>query len=68
MACMDCAAPEQKVMYAILIIGREGSGKSWLGKFMERLFGADNVVLISEEDAVTGIFNGFSETSGSVPA
>jgi hypothetical protein len=52
--------PEQKVMYAILIIGREGSGKSWLGTLMERLFGADNVVLITEENAVTGIFNGFS--------
>ena len=48
-------------MYAILIIGRGGTGKSWLGKLMERLFGADNVVLISEEDVVTCTFNGFSE-------
>ena len=53
--------PEEKVMYAILIIGRGGTGKSWLGKVMERLFGADNVVLISEENVVTGIFNGFSQ-------
>lgn len=53
--------PEQKAMYAILMIGRGGTGKSWLGKLMERLFGADNVVLISEEDVVTSTFNGFSE-------
>lgn len=53
--------PDQKAMYAILIIGRGGTGKSWLGKLMERLFGADNVVLISEEEVVTSTFNGFSE-------
>jgi hypothetical protein len=48
-------------MYAILIVGRGGTGKSWLGKLMERIFGADNVVLISEENVVTGMFNGFSQ-------
>jgi hypothetical protein len=53
--------PERKVMYAILIVGRGGTGKSWLGKLMERIFGAGNVVLISEEDVVTSTFNGFSE-------
>lgn len=53
--------PEQKVQYAVLIVGRGGTGKSWLGKVMERIFGADNVVLISEEDALTSTFNGFSE-------
>lgn len=53
--------PDQKVQYAILIVGRGGTGKSWLGKLMERIFGADNVVLISEEDVVTSTFNGFSE-------
>ena len=53
--------PDEKVMYAILIIGRGGTGKSWIGKLMERIFGADNVVLISEENVVTGIFNGFSQ-------
>lgn len=53
--------PDQKVQYAILIVGRGGTGKSWLGMVMERLFGADNVVLISEEDVVTSTFNGFSE-------
>ncbi len=53
--------PEQKVMFAILIIGREGSGKSWIGTLMERLFGKGNVVLISEDNAITGIFNSFAE-------
>jgi hypothetical protein len=53
--------PDQKVMYAVLIVGKGGTGKSWLGKLMERIFGEDNVVLISEEDAVTSTFNGFSE-------
>jgi len=53
--------PEQKVMFAILIIGRGGTGKSWIGKLIELIFGADNVVLISEEDTVTSTFNGFSE-------
>lgn len=53
--------PDQKVMWAILIVGRGGTGKSWIGKVMERIFGADNAVLISEEDALTSTFNGFSE-------
>jgi uncharacterized protein DUF5906 len=53
--------PDEKVMYAILIVGRGGTGKSWLGTLMERIFGADNVVLISEDNMVTGIFNSFSQ-------
>jgi hypothetical protein len=53
--------PDQKVMWAILIIGREGSGKSWLGVLMERLFGATNVALITEENAVIDKFNSFAE-------
>ncbi len=53
--------PDQKVMFAVLMVGRGGTGKSWLGKLMERIFGADNVVLLSEESAVTEMFNGFSE-------
>lgn len=53
--------PDEKVMWALLMIGRGGTGKSWLGKLMERIFGRDNVVLISEEDVVTSTFNGFSE-------
>jgi hypothetical protein len=53
--------PEQKVMFAILIIGRSGTGKSWLGKLMERIFGADSVVLISQDDMITEKFNAFYE-------
>lgn len=53
--------PDEKVMWAILIIGLGGTGKSWLGYLMERIFGKDNVVLLSEESAATEMFNGFSE-------
>jgi len=53
--------PEQKVMWAILLVGRGGTGKSWIGKLMERILGAMNVVLVSQEDAILSTFNGFSE-------
>ena len=53
--------PDEKVQFAILIVGRGGTGKSWLGTLMERIFGEDNVVLISEDNMVTGIFNSFSQ-------
>ncbi|HUI12976.1 MAG TPA: primase-helicase family protein [Xanthobacteraceae bacterium] len=53
--------PDQKVMFAILIVGRGGTGKSWLGKVMQRLFGKDNVVMLEKEDALKEIYNGFSE-------
>jgi hypothetical protein len=53
--------PEQKIMWALLIVGRGGTGKSFVGRLMERLLGAENVALISEEDTVTSTFNGFSE-------
>lgn len=53
--------PTNKIQWAILIVGKGGTGKSWLGYVMERIFGKGNVVLIAEDDAVTGTFNGFSE-------
>ena len=53
--------PDKKIMFAILIVGREGTGKSWLGLLLEKILGRSNVVLVQSEDAATSTFNGFSE-------
>lgn len=53
--------PDQKIMFAVLIVGRGGTGKSWIGYLLEKILGKENVVLLRSEDAATEKFNGFSE-------
>jgi hypothetical protein len=53
--------PDQKIMFAVLIVGRGGTGKSWIGYLLEKILGKENVVLLRSEDAAIEKFNGFSE-------
>ncbi len=36
--------PAEKINFALLVRGRQGTGKSWLGLLMERIIGSPNVV------------------------
>ena len=36
--------PAQKIHFALLVCGSQGTGKSWIGNLMERIIGRPNVV------------------------
>jgi hypothetical protein len=52
--------PTLKIMFALLIVGEGGTGKSWLGYMLQVLFGDQNVAMVESEDAVTDTFNGWT--------
>jgi hypothetical protein len=49
--------PQDKMTFALLIVGRRGVGKSWLSKFFQALFGAHNVLVIERGARVADRFN-----------
>lgn len=53
--------PDKKLMFALLIVGRGGTGKSWLGKLFEIMFGIDNVSKLEKDDPLLEQFNGYAE-------
>jgi hypothetical protein len=53
--------PEEKMQFALLIIGKKGTGKSWLSKFLEALFGAHNVYVLEKGERITSNFNRLEE-------
>ena len=53
--------PDQKIMYAVLIVGLERTGKSWLGYMLRKLLGDSNVAMVGDEDPVGDTFNGWTE-------
>lgn len=53
--------PDQKIMFAVLIVGYEGTGKSWLGYMLRKLFGDSNVAMVENEDPIGDTFNGWTE-------
>ncbi len=53
--------PDQKIMYAVLIVGLERTGKSWVGYMLRKLLGDSNVAMVGDEDPVGDTFNGWTE-------
>ena len=53
--------PDQKIMYAVLIVGLERTGKSWLGYMLRKMLGFDNVAMVGDEDPIGDTFNGWTE-------
>jgi hypothetical protein len=49
--------PDKKMTFALLILGRRGTGKSWLSTFLQALFGAHNVLVIERGAKVADRFN-----------
>lgn len=49
--------PDKKMKFALLIIGKKGTGKSWLSSFFEALFGAHNVYVLEKGSRITKDFN-----------
>jgi len=49
--------PQDKMTFALLIVGRKGTGKSWLASFFQALFGAHNVLVIERGARVADRFN-----------
>ena len=49
--------PQDKMTFALLIVGRRGVGKSWLASFFQALFGAHNVLVIERGAKVADRFN-----------
>ncbi len=54
--------PAEKVHFALLICGAQGTGKSWIGRLMERIVGSRNVVRPSN-DEVTSRWTSWMEGS-----
>lgn len=46
-------SPGQKVHYALLIRGGQGTGKSWIGRMMTAIIGAPNVVFPSNDEVLS---------------
>jgi hypothetical protein len=53
--------PEEKIMWAVLIVGLEGTGKSWLGYMLRKMLGDANVVMVENDDPIGDTFNGWTE-------
>ena len=45
--------PAAKINFALLVRGRQGTGKSWLGLLMERIIGAPNVVRPNNSEVIS---------------
>lgn len=45
--------PEQKVNYALLVKGGQGTGKSWIGRLMTRIIGSPNVTQPSNSEVMS---------------
>ena len=45
--------PADKIHFALLIRGAQGTGKSWIGRLMERIVGSRNTVRPSNEEVVS---------------
>lgn len=45
--------PDQKVNYALLVKGAQGTGKSWIGRLMTRIIGERNVTLPSNGEVMS---------------
>jgi len=45
--------PAQKIHFALLVRGSQGTGKSWIGNLMERIIGTPNVVRPSNDEVVS---------------
>jgi hypothetical protein len=49
--------PDKKMTFALLIIGRYGTGKSWFSKLMEAVFGPQNVLVLPKGEIALEKFN-----------
>lgn len=45
--------PAEKIHFALLIRGAQGTGKSWIGRLMEKIVGSRNTVRPSNEEVVS---------------
>ena len=45
--------PDQKVNFALLVKGGQGTGKSWIGRLMTKIIGQRNVVLPSNSEVMS---------------
>ncbi len=45
--------PAQKIHFALLVRGSQGTGKSWIGNLMEKIIGRPNVVRPSNDEVVS---------------
>jgi Family of unknown function (DUF5906) len=49
--------PDKKMTFALLIIGRYGTGKSWFSKLMQSVFGRQNVLVLPKGEVALEKFN-----------
>jgi hypothetical protein len=49
--------PDKKMTFALLIIGRYGTGKSWFSKLMQSVFGPQNVLVLPKGEVALEKFN-----------
>jgi hypothetical protein len=49
--------PDERPDFALLLVGEKRTGKSWIGRLMEVIFGAINCALLEREDALVDAFN-----------
>jgi energy-coupling factor transporter ATP-binding protein EcfA2 len=53
--------PDKKIQHALLIIGRKGTGKSWLAKLLSVLFGPHNVSVLERGGVIADRFDTSAE-------
>jgi|SRR5579864_58218 len=49
--------PDKKMMFALLIVGKGGTGKSWLSRLLQALFGVQNSLVLPKGEKVADKFN-----------
>jgi hypothetical protein len=53
--------PQDKMQFALLIIGKYGVGKSWFSTFFQTLFGEHNVLVLEKGERIASNFNKLEE-------
>lgn len=58
--------PTRKLQFALLIVGRKGTGKSWLSGLIECLFGPHNVTVLEKGGAIADKFDASAENKQAI--
>jgi hypothetical protein len=58
--------PTRKLQFALLIVGRKGTGKSWLSGLIECLFGPHNVTVLAKGGAIAEKFDTSAENKQAI--
>jgi hypothetical protein len=58
--------PDRKLQFALLLVGRGGTGKSWLSGLIEVLFGRHNVTVLPKGQSIADRFDASAENKQAI--